>query len=200
MTDGHAASVTLVGRTSSWQQRLPAGAADRGGTHGPITRGASALLVSWLHHPSYGTLGIYLPAEATSGDLALPRRRWVQLTGYLRPALVWALAGDPRSAIDVALTPLLIEVATISPARRGQQRQPLLDVPLYARVRPAAGVMRALWPLARWRDAVYWPAQPMSTPVSVAWNTVRGVVTQLYGQRYLRYVLSLRATRGRSAR
>lgn len=196
MSDRDPATITLVGRTSAWQQRLPAGAADRGFRPPQPARGERLLLASWLHHPGYGTLGVYLAAEVDTHSQALRRGQWVQLSGIVRPYFAVALPGDPRSALDPALAPLLVEVAQLLPASRGDQPPPLvLEAPNHARVLPPApGSPAQLVPLAQWGDAVYWRATPATPAVIVAWNTVRGVVTRFGQDRYLRYVLSLRAT------
>ncbi len=188
------ATITLVGRTSAWQQRLPAGAADRGSRPPQPARGERLLLASWLHHPGYGTLGVYLAAEVDTHSQALRRGQWVQLSGIVRPYFAFALPDDPRSALDPALAPLLVEVAQLLPASRSEQLPPLvLTAPSHARVLPPApGSPAQLVPLAQWGDAVYWRATPATPAVSVAWNTVRGVVTRFGQDLYLRYVLSLR--------
>jgi hypothetical protein len=196
VSDRDPATITLVGRTSAWQQRLPAGAADRGSRPPQPARGERLLLASWLHHPSYGTLGVYLAAEVDTHSQALRRGQWVQLCGIVRPYFAVALPDDPRSALDLTLAPLLVEVAQLLPASRGDQPPPLvLAAPNHARVLPPSpGSPAQLVSLAQWGDAVYWRATPATPAVSVAWNTVRGVVTRFGQDRYLRYVLSLRAT------
>lgn len=196
MSDRDSTTITLVGRTSAWQQRLPAGAADRGSRPPQPAHGARLLLASWLHHPSYGTLGIYLAAEVDTHSQALRRGQWVRLSGIVRPYFTFALPDDPRSALDPALSPLLVEVAQLLPASRSEELPPLvLTAPSHARVLPPTpGSPAQLIPLAQWGDAIYWRATPATPAVIVAWNTVRGVVTRFGQDRYLRYVLSLRAT------
>lgn len=195
MSDRDSTTITLVGRTSAWQQRLPAGAANRGSRPLQPARGERLLLASWLHHPTYGTLGVYLAAEASADGQALSRGQWVQLRGIVRPYFAFALPDDPRSVVDPALTPLLVEATQVRPVSRSEQLPALaLTMPQSTRVLPPApGRPTQLVPLAQWGDAVYWRPALAAPAVNVAWNTVRGVVTRFGQGRYLRYVLSLRA-------
>lgn len=195
MSDRERATITLVGRTSAWLLRLPAGAADRGTRPPQPARGERLLRASWVHHPHYGTLGVYLAADAEAQSQALRRGQWVQISGVVRPSFAVALPDDPRSAVDVALAPLLVEAAQVLPAPRSPEHPPpALAAPCHARVLPTPpGSLAAIVPLAQWSDAVYWRPGRATPAVSVAWNTVRGIVTRLGERRYLRYVLSLRA-------
>lgn len=186
--------ITLVGRTSAWQQRLPAGSVDHSGHALQTSRGGRPLFASWLHHPGYGTLGAYLAGDASRQRRALRRGQWVQLVGLVRPFLAYALPDDPRSAVSHEMTPLLIEATQIARTadRHWQLLLPMLPTPLQARVLRTPSSARIL-PLVRWADAVYWRGSAMAPLLSVDWDTVRGVVTQLGGRRYLRYVLRLSA-------
>ncbi|WP_129675978.1 hypothetical protein [Candidatus Chloroploca sp. Khr17] len=190
-------TITLVGRTSAWQQRLPAGAADRGFRPPQPARGARPFYASWLHHPAYGTLGVALAPDAEGHGLALRRGQWVQLTGVVRPHFAVALPDDPRSAQAISLAPLLIDVTQVRLVSRNDDLPPLTVTPaLQVRVLPPApDSPTTLLPLASWADAVYWRSSATTATVSVAWNRVRGVVTPSGSLRYLRYVLSLDAPR-----
>jgi hypothetical protein len=188
-------TITLVGRSSAWQARLPAGPADRGRRPASPARGAQRLHACWLHHPAYGTLGVYLAAAVAQHGVALRRGQWLQLTGVVRPVFAAALPDDPRSAHAVNLAPLLVEVAQVRLVQRSDPLPPLVLTPaLQVRVLPPApDSPTTLLPLAHWADAVYWRRTATTATVSVAWNRVRGVVTPCGSLRYLRYVLSLDA-------
>jgi hypothetical protein len=203
VSDQEPVTITLVGRTSAWLQRLPAGPADRG-IHPPRpARGDRSLIASWVHHQRYGTLGVYLAVKSDTHGQALTRGQWVQITGQIRPYLAYALPDDPRSTVANEMTPLLIEATQIDLVHGSQQQipPPMLTSPRQARVlRIPPGSPRQIAPLAHWADAVYWRRDHASPVISVAWNTVRGVVTQLGDTRYLRYVLSLRVASPAAAR
>jgi len=194
--DPDAAQLTLIGRTSAWLPHLPAGPADHGAQPPRPARGARPFLVSWVHHRSYGTLGVYLATAGDAQGIVLQRGQWLQITGVVRPCLAYALPDDPRSAIALEYTPLLLDVTAIRLAS-GSRRQvplPLLETPRHVRVlRASPAGSGQLVPLARWADAVYWHATGGAPAVSATWNCVRGVVTQLGAYRYLRYVLSWRS-------
>ncbi|NTU78444.1 MAG: hypothetical protein HGA45_03430 [Chloroflexales bacterium] len=191
-----ASQLTLIGRTSAWLPHLPAGPADRGAHPPRPASGARPLLVSWVHHRSYGTIGVYLAAAEAIQGTVLRRGQWLHITRRVQPCLAYALPDDPRSALALAYTPLLLEVTAIRTVDRARSQvpQPLLTIPRQARVLPARpGGLGRLVPLAHWADAIYWHATGEAPAVNATWNAVRGVVTRLGAYRYLRYVLSWQA-------
>lgn len=191
-------AITLTGRCSTWLWRVPAGAADRGIR--PPARGTPSLLSSWLHHPAYGMLGVYLTpslADAVPSDprlqACLARNRRIHGIGILRPYLAGALADDPRATGEPLLTPLVIELTAIT-MLTSTQAQTTAPVIVHGersdRIVGLAGrPLTELIPLAHWPDAVYWHTSGPPPTAIATWNRIRGVTTVLGPHRYIRYVL-----------
>ena len=140
------ATITLIGRSSRWGFRVSAlpprplplrPSSPSGQAIPPELRRVE---VAWLHHRSYGTLGIYRVAQRDERgddgeydhghardhghDEVLPgrprSRQWLQVIGSFQPWWVYAQADDPRSSIDHCLAPLALVVAAVTPVVRGE--------------------------------------------------------------------------------
>lgn len=172
--------LTLWGRTSAWQQRIAVPGAPGG---------AGPLLSTWLHHPVFGTLGIYL-SQPIAGAVGLERGRRIKVTARVRPLLVGALRDDPCSIVDARLAPLALELYTIQIANTGiSSTTPILGEPASVRVLPTQSDVHILR-VSGWPDAVFWQPDGSHEPVRATWNQIFGVVTHYHRRRYLRYVLS----------
>jgi hypothetical protein len=147
---------------------------------------------TWLRTAQHGIVGIYvLSKPGVRLAAALPNGEWVRLRGTLRPLRVQALPSDPRSADDLASTPLLLHTVSIRRARRSAQAPPLLSTAAALQVQ--AGVQTAAGELARaahlpdlYHLAVHTHAHG---PVR-SWSTLRGVVAPIGPYRFVRYVVT----------
>ena len=188
MADGP--QLTLVGRSSAWREHRRVDGGER-------------LLVCWLHHRTYGTIGVVVNAATVLHGLTLLRREWVQVTGVVQPCLAYALPDDPRSAMSDAYTPLLMEASSV---QRLGELPPLLKPPCLSsaqsvRVAPGRRVAKgSITPVIGWADAVVWYEEHRAGAIFVQWNTVHGVVTGVGPQRYGRYVLRHILTKERERR
>lgn len=190
---GHdAPEITLIGRTSAWRPHHLVAGVKRSIQH--EQRASTApVLVTWLHHHTYGTLGIYAMDKAAVRDLKRQRREWVRVTGIVRPCVAFALTDDPCSGVNHDYTPLLLHVVSAQPVATLPTiwEPPVLSSVQPVRITPgqSAGSGR-IAAVVGWADAVYW--QTFEAPLSLfaEWNAVRGVVTHFAQHRYLRYVLS----------
>jgi hypothetical protein len=156
--------------------------------------------MAWLHHRSYGTLGVYL-LDAPGDRFVLPSaRQWLQVRGIIQPWHVHAQPDDPRSATSPELAPLAIaliasEIAVVHIADVAQWDVPLVTRPQHVRLlsgrRCGRGVIA---PVAQQPDLSYW--HPAGIPPAIAaWNRIVGVVSSLGATRYLRCVLSVATER-----
>ena len=92
--------VTLVGRTSAWRERRRVDDGERLG-------------VCWLHHRTYGTIGVAATSATVFSHVMCHRREWVQIIGAVQPCLAYALPDDPRSITSDDHTPLLVEATSV---------------------------------------------------------------------------------------
>lgn len=149
--------------------------------------------MAWLHHRSYGTLGVYLAEHPPDLGLLPPPRQWLRVRGQIQPWRVHAQPDDPRSAVDPDLTSLALVVSEMTLLDRADLAHagvPLLLRPQHVRLltgrRCGRGVIA---PVAQQPDLSYW--KTAGTPPAIAtWNRIVGVVSSLGATRYLRYVLS----------
>lgn len=190
--------IALTGRTSAWQRRVPAGSAEQALSREPRPeREAPRLLSTWLHHPAYGMIGVYLP-ESRAAHWERDHRRlfersqWIHLTGIVRPYYAVALVDDPRSAHHPTLCPFAVEVMQIDSAPQRHRLPPqVVARPCISRILPrGAASTPHLLPLAQWPDAVYWGGMRETPMVNITWNTMRGIVTTVKHMRFLRYVVA----------
>ena len=192
--------ITLLGRTSAWQLHQPVAVPRKGGysRHRSID---TPLFVTWLHHRTYGTLGVYATDKSELRDIERRRKEWVKVTGVFRPCRVVALPDDPRSATSRDDAPLLLAVVAVQQAKTLPVigKQPLLTATLPIRITPGQPAKSGrIAPVVGWADAVYWQEAHNPPAIFATWNTVHGVVTPLGPHRYLRYVLSYTSTFGTS--
>ena len=182
--------VTLVGRTSAWREHRRV---DDGGL----------LQVCWLHHRTYGTIGVAATHATAFADVMRHRREWVQVIGVVQPCLAYALPDDPRSATSDAYTPLLVEATSV---QRLVELPPLLEPPCLSpaqsvRIAPGRRMARgSIAPVIGWADAVVWHEVHRPSAIFAQWNTFQGVVTRVGPQRYGRYVLRHIFTKERERR
>jgi len=168
--------LTLVGSITVWKQRLCATA-------------PGAVWITWLRHPAYGTLGIYvLPKPIAMGE-ALPNRTWVCVRGVLRPLRVVAMEdADPRSEQNSAQVPLLIHATSVTVCEHTTPMPSLKRQEI--RVRPGRWIGTGY--LARtdhMPDLVCFVPTEQRSRVVLAWNHLYGVLAHLGRRHYLRYVL-----------
>jgi len=189
------ATTTLIGRSSAWGIRVSA-QKPRQWSHGRIApHDPVRVMMAWLHHRSYGTLGVYL-LDAPGDRFVLPSaRQWLQVRGIIQPWHVHAQPDDPRSATSPELAPLAIaliasEIAVVHIADVAQWDVPLVTRPQHVRLLTGYRCGRGyLAPVAQQPDLSYW--HPAGIPPAIAtWNRIVGVVSALGTARYLRYVLS----------
>lgn len=186
-----AATITLIGRSSAWGLRVSASQPRQQGQATPPD--PRRVVMAWLHHRSYGTLGVYLAEHPSDLGLLPPPRQWLRVRGQIQPWRVHAQPDDPRSAVDPDLTSLALvvsEMALVERADLALADAPLLLRPQYVRLltgrRCGRGVIA---PVAQQPDLSYW--KTAGTPPAIAtWNRIVGVVSSLGATRYLRYVLS----------
>ncbi|MEI8305710.1 MAG: hypothetical protein WCF99_01475 [Chloroflexales bacterium] len=193
--DDQPATITLIGRSSAWGIRVSASQPrpwSQGAPHDP-----GRVMMAWLHHRSYGTLGVYLREPPGDRRRFPPARQWLQVRGAVQPWRVHAQPDDPRSAAAPELTSLAIvasEIALISIADAAPLAPPLLPHPQHVRLlagrRCGCGYLA---PVAQQSDVSYWQAMGMLPPAIISWNRIVGVVSALGPTRYLRYVLSTSA-------
>lgn len=184
--------LTLVRRSSAWSVRVSAAQ--------PKYRQATSseprqVMMVWLHHRSYGTLGVYV-SEALYEQHILPvARQWLQVRSSFRPLRVHAQPDDPRSVRTPELAPLAImatEIVVITITNRTDWAAPCLPQAQHIRVIPGRRCGHGiLAPVAQQPDVSYWQV-PGALPAIVHWNRIAGVVSTLGATRYLRYVLSCR--------
>jgi hypothetical protein len=76
------ATITLIGHSNVWDPSIRASAApwNKGTPHDP-----GRVVMAWLHHRSYGTLGIYLAQHPSDLRLLPPPRQWLQVRGAVQP-------------------------------------------------------------------------------------------------------------------
>ncbi len=197
------ATITLIGRSSAWGLRVSA-AQPRQSAHRQATpHDPSRVVMAWLHHRSYGTLGVYLRDAPGDRFVLPPTRQWLQVRGNIQPWHVYAQPDDPRSATSPELAPLAIaliasEIAVVHIADVAQWDVPLVTRPQHVRLLTGHRCGRGyLAPVAQQPDLSYW--KTAGTPLAIAtWNRIVGIVSSLGATRYLRYVLS--AQPGRSER
>lgn len=187
-----APQLTLIGRASSWRIHLPAAAAEGGIQAASSKEVDGQVLVTWLHHRSYGLIGIYTTSDVNFSGVKQQRGAWVRAVGRVRPCRVTALPDDPRSARSPVDAPLLLALASVEPiaAPRTSIAKPRLSSPQSVRVssnqRSGYGWIGSI---TGWSDATIWQTNQSSAAVFSTWNTVRGVVTRFGQHRYLCYVL-----------
>jgi hypothetical protein len=165
--------LTLVGAINVWKQRLCAAA-------------PGAVWLTWLWHPAYGTLGIYvLPKPIAMGE-ALPNRRWVCVHGVLRPLRVVAVEdADPRSEQNSAQVPLLIHATSITACEH--------TTPMPSLERQEIGVRPGRWigngylvPTHHLPDLVCLVPTEQHGRGILTWNHPYGVIAHLGPHHYLR--------------
>jgi hypothetical protein len=191
--DDPSATITLIGRSSAWGLRVSALQPRQWAQRQATLHDSSRVVMAWLHHRSYGTLGVYLAEHASDLRLLPPPRQWLRVRGQFQPWRVHAQPDDPRSAVDPDLTPLALVVSDLTLVERADlvhARGPLLLRPQHVRLltgrRCGRGVIA---PVAQQPDLSYW--KTVGTPPAIAtWNRIVGVVSSLGTTRYLRYVLS----------
>ncbi len=189
--DDPPATITLIGRSSAWGLRVSASQPRQWGQATPPD--PSRVVIAWLHHRSYGTLGIYLAEHASDLRLLPPPRQWLRVCGQLQPWRVYAQPDDPRSAVDPDLTPLALMISEMTLVERADLALtgvPLLRRPQHVRLLTGRCCGRGvIAPVAQQPDLSYWTTA--GTPPTIAtWNRIVGVVSSLGATRYLRYVLS----------
>lgn len=193
------ATITLIGRSSAWGWRVSAPQPRLQAQRWVPLPDPGRVMMAWLHHRSYGTLGVYLVGSLAHSCALPPARQWLRVRGQIQPWRVYARPEDPRSAVDPDRAPLAVAVAEITLAERADllhASAPLLPHPqpirLLAGRRCGRGVIA---PAAQQPDVSYWQADG-APPAIAAWNRIVGVVSSIGSTRYLRYVLSA-ATGGR---
>lgn len=220
MDDRHPATsaytLTLIGRSSAWGTRLSVVPHPRHWSADQLAPpDPDRVVMTWLHHRTYGTIGVYLvttvpvaaaaaaatpPADHRHHRLLPPPRTWIQVRGHVQPWRVAALPDDPRSASDPALAPLALAVTELTVIDRSRTEQPeqlasSASVPMLHRAqsvrlrsgRPCGSGVIA--PLAQQPDLSFWQPGGIVAPI-VTWNRMHGVITTLGATRYLRYLLS----------
>lgn len=190
--------LTLTGKTSAWQQRLCRD--PRGEKHKHVSQAAvQSIAAAWLHHRTFGTVGVYFPEAPEPVALRLRRGQWLKVSGVVRPLQVGALRDDPRSVIAPAAAPLLLAVTELAILEQSPEQWPdLPQTPSPQRVRVGSprqlsgGLVADVLPHG---DLLHWT--PHGTPQERFrdWNCVYGLVTRLSDRRFLRYVLSYRPFR-----
>jgi len=224
MDDPHpvaAPTLTLIGRSSAWGTRLSVVPHPRRWSADQLAPpDPDRVVMTWLHHRTYGTIGVYLvkampvaaavaATAATAATMAAhwhsqrlpPPRTWLQVRGHVQPWRVAALPDDPRSASDPALAPLALAVTDVIVIDRSRTEQPehpasSASAPMLHRaqsVRLHSGRpcgSGVIAPLAQQPDFSFWQ-QPGGIPAPiVTWNRMYGVITTLGATRYLRYLLT----------
>jgi hypothetical protein len=168
--------LTLVGAIRVWKQRLCATA-------------PGTVWITWLRHPAYGTLGIYvLPKPIAMGE-ALPNRTWVCVRGVLRPLRVVAMEdADPRSERDSTQVPLLIHATSVTLCEHTTPMPSLKRQQI--RVRSGRWIGNGyLVPTQHVPDLVCLVPTEQQGRALVAWNYLYGVLKRVGRRHYLRYVL-----------
>lgn len=196
------ATITLVGRCSAWGLRLPA-SPSQAGYPSASPRSPRRVVMAWLHHRSYGTLGVYLTDPP--GDLCMlpAARQWVRVSGLVLPRRVCAQPDDPRSASAPDLAPLAVALTTsaiisVPLAEADTFVAPLLLNPQHVRLLAGRRCGRGyLVPVAHQPDLSYWQATGTLPPSIATWNRIVGVVGTLGAERYLRYVVSAQPACGK---
>jgi hypothetical protein len=158
------------------------------------TDGCGSVWVGWLRHPAYGLLGLYVLPKAVTDRPPHPDRRWVRVTGLLRPLRVLALpSADPRSELAVTETPLLLHATSITPCRRDTPVPP--PARQMIQVRPGRWIGRGyLAPARHFADVTcFTPSSPGARATVLEWERPYGVVRAIGSWRYLRYVLTTSA-------
>jgi hypothetical protein len=166
--------LSVIGRASMWKRRMAVDGA--------------RVWTAWLHHPAYGTLGVYVPDHEAPLGAALPDRSFIEVRGYLHPLRVSAREDDPRSEADVSLAPLLIQAVSISRCDRATFPPPL---PLQqARVRGGRWIEVGSLACTTDYPTLVCLVRGAQTCGAVAhWNRPYGVLMTLGTRRYLRYML-----------
>lgn len=175
--------ITLIGRTSAWQWRTTTHSLRRAPDQ------QASVLATWVHHRSIGTIGVFLRNPNEIRGIRLERNQWCTIAAIVHPVTVFALADDPRSAYTPDQAPLFLEIVGITHIEHGEagRYQAQLTAPQHVRV---ASTRQQHLAQTYWPDAVYWQRDQPIRAVCCTWNSVRGVISTLGGQRYLRYVLS----------
>lgn len=188
------ATITLIGRSSAWGLRVSA-PQPRQWALGQVTpHDPGRVVMAWLHHRSYGTIGVYLHEPPVDRLILPPARQWLLVRGSIQLWHVHAQLDDPRSATMPELTPLALvaaEIALVNIADVTRWGAPLLPRPQHVRLLTGHRCGRSyLAPVVQQPDVSYW--QAAGTPPAIAtWNRIVGVVSPLGTTRYLRYVLSV---------
>lgn len=187
------AMITLIGRSSAWGLRIAAPPPRSWAQRRFPFPDPGRVMMAWLHHRSYGTLGVYLTGSLADLHALPPGRRRLRVRGQIQPWRVYARLEDPRSAVDPDLAPLAVAVSEIALAERADllhASAPLLLRPQHIRLlagrRCGRGVIA---PAAQQPDLSYWQADG-TPPAIAAWNRIAGVVSSIGSTCYLRYVLS----------
>lgn len=187
-----------MGKTSAWQQRLCRDS--RGEQHERTGQAAvQSIAAAWLHHRTFGTIGVYLPEASEPVALRLRRGQWLRVVGVVRPRQVGALRDDPRSIVAPGDTPLLLAVMELTLLEQSPERWPdLPQIPSPQRVRVGSprqlsgGLVADVLPHG---DLLHWTPHGTLQERFRDWNCVYGLVTRLAERRFLRYVLSYRPYR-----
>jgi hypothetical protein len=186
-------TITLVGRSSAWGMRTVAPSLHN--DRMVETRNVPQQVCStWLHHRSYGTIGVYLIEPLSEQPGIPPGRQWLRAEGHIAPLRVAARPDDPRSAVVPELAPLLIALTAWAPVERSTgslaTHVPILPRPQSTRLLPARRCGRGLLaPMRRYSDLHYWQLSNNTLPLHVVWNRVVGVAETIGGLRFLRYVV-----------
>lgn len=190
--------LTLTGKASAWQRRLcrDAPVNGRGRVSQAVTRDVVA---AWVHHRTFGTIGVYLSGRVEVAAPGLRRGQWLQITGTVRPLLVAALRDDPRSVLAPGDAPLLLAVTELVVLEGAPERWPELPQ-LVAPQRVRVGSPRLLSDglvadVLPYGDLLHWTAHGTPQERFRDWNCVYGLVSRLGGHRFLRYLLSYRPGR-----
>lgn len=174
-------TVQLAGRVGSWHPRRVADA-------------ARTVWVTWLQAPRHGTIGVYVrakPGAAFGLAETLLNGAWVLVRGLLRPLHVFAHGDDPRLFGNSELAPLLVHVVSVTRFRRRDPSPPVVDQSATLLVRSGRPIGAGLLsPAAHLADVYHLSAAGPSAGTLRRWSTLRGVVAEVGGCRYLRYVLA----------
>lgn len=191
------AGLTLIGRSSGWGMRVVAPRPSRCGDCPSPATASGRVMRTWLHHPSYGTLGVYLREAAGGWPPVPPARQWIQVQGHIRLCWVHAQPDDPRSAtapwvapLALALTgPVIVVGHRVAAAGAGLALLPCPQpVRLQAGHRSGPGYLA---PVAQQPDLYYWQVRGSRPPLIAHWNRIMGVIGTLGTTRYLRYVVRM---------
>lgn len=192
--DEPAATITLIGRSSAWGVRISASQPRQWSYGQVVPHDTGRVMMAWLHHRSYGTLGVYLPEPPVDRLILPPARQWLLVRGSIQLWHVHAQLDDPRSAADPNLAPLVLvasEIAVVTIADVARWGAPLLPRPQHVRLLTGHhGGRGYLAPVMQQPDVSYWQATGIP-PAIATWNRIVGVVSTLGTARYLRYVLSV---------